>query len=375
MLLFSGSARKNSNFQCRRNVANLQLVFHRDFIENSRNGLVTSFKRIRLYFLFLLLCAEVAFWIPPGADVFLFSLLDLDTIVNLSFFLFRVFSLRLFASLSLDANVSQTLPYLSKAFLFVSIPVGDRVSLMHKSRRRSLSNANSVVNDLDGNSPSKRLAISASMSQLYPFSSILPVVLSASNRDRDYFLSFTSKHKQQFLDSLEKVVGKVVRAHVKPGGDFFIHPHNLKQKADLLKLTKLGEVELLCRKTRAESEIKGVIHGISVDDDLEFIQEALSAQNVVSIRRRQKKAEDGSLVDTRSLELIFSCPLPRSVRLAGDSFIVNKFIPNPMQCENCHRISHLKKWCTFSSRCKNCGQALHKRRMFLSHLLPQLQLR
>ena len=279
--------------------------------------------------------------------------------MNLFIFLFRVFSLRLFASLSLDANVSQTLPNLSKAFLFVSISVG-APSLMHKTRRRSFSSANSVVSDLDGNSPSKRLAISASMSQLNPFSSILPVVLSASNRDRDYFLSFTSKHKQQFLDSLEKVVGKVVRAHVKPGGDFFIHPHNLKQKADLLKLTKLGEVELVCRKTRAESEIKGVIHGISVDDDLEFIQEALSAQNVISIRRKQKKAEDGSLVDTRSLELIFSCPLPKSVRLAGDSFIVNKFIPNPMQCENCHRISHLKKWCTFSSRCKNCGQAPHE---------------
>ena len=85
---------------------------------------------------------------------------------------------------------------------------------------------------------------------------ILPVVISATDRDRDYFLSFNSKQKQTFLVALEKVIGKVVRAYVKLGGDFFIHPHNLKQKSDLLKLTNLGDFQITCRKTHAETDIR-----------------------------------------------------------------------------------------------------------------------
>ncbi len=114
-----------------------------------------------------------------------------------------------------------------------------------------------------------------------------------------------------------------------------------------------------CCKTRAETEFKGVIKGIPIHDDLDFIRQALSPQKVINIRRIQSKSPTDQLVDTNRLELTFSCPPPHSVYLAGDSFVIFPHDRNPMQCSKCFRIGHLSSHCVFNSRCKSCGDPPH----------------
>ena len=140
--------------------------------------------------------------------------------------------------------------FIQSGFLIAFLSVG-AISLMSSSRRRSfLSITNVVESNLDF-SPAKRPQSTSLMSQSLsnPFSDILlPVVMRVSNRDQGYFASFNFEHKKQFFAALEKQVGKFTKAYVKSGGDFFFHPHNAKQKEAFLKVTKVGDVEVVCSK-------------------------------------------------------------------------------------------------------------------------------
>ena len=219
------------------------------------------------------------------------------------------------------------------------------------------------VSDLEESSPAKRISINAHMSS---FASILsppsplPVVISALGENEKVFLNFDFKLRLAFLKALESIVGPVVKAYIKPGGDYFIHPHNQKQKEQLLKLTVIGEIHIKCSKTRGETEFKGVIFNVPINEDSDYVRELLESQHVINVRRFTKRQPDESFILTKTLELTFSRPLPPSVSLVGHIYPVTRAIRSPPQCTlNCHRIGHTTRNCQYEARCKSCGEPPH----------------
>ena len=184
------------------------------------------------------------------------------------------------------------------------------IYLMSSSIKRDILSVSSEVSfDLEATNPAKRFAKSAPMSFAQavstPPSSIPPVIISPQGEHASIFLQFDFKLKNQFLKGLEAEFGKVVSAHVKAGGDYFIFPHNQKQKDLLLKVTQIGELPVICSKTKSETESRGTIFNVPENEDLDYIQELLLSQKVINVRRRHRKDATGSLIPTRTLNLTF----------------------------------------------------------------------
>ena len=98
--------------------------------------------------------------------------------------------------------------------------------------------------------------MSSFASILSPPFSLLPVVISALGENEKVFLNFDLKLRLAFLKALESIVGPVVKAYIKLGGDYFIHTHNQKQKEHLLKLTVIGEIHIKCSKLKAKLSLR-----------------------------------------------------------------------------------------------------------------------
>ncbi|XP_035205691.1 uncharacterized protein LOC118180736 [Stegodyphus dumicola] len=143
-------------------------------------------------------------------------------------------------------------------------------------------------------------------------------------------------------------------------GDLLIDTATAIQSASLLRLTKLGEVNVTVSEHKTLNYCRGVISEfdlLSVSEE-ELVSEL--ANQKVCAARRIKMRKEGQLIDTKHVILTFKSPdLPKNIKAGYLNCPVRPYIPNPMRCFQCQRFGHTKISCRGKLTCARCSVAGH----------------
>lgn len=146
-------------------------------------------------------------------------------------------------------------------------------------------------------------------------------------------------------------------------GDILIKCRSAVQSSKLLSFKNLPISQQPISITEHEklNKCQGKIfrHDLkSLTDD--EIMSGLQDQLVTEVKRVQKKAADGKLIDTGLFILTFNTTvLPEYVYAGYLRLKVTPYIPNPLRCTNCLTYGHSKKNCTRNNICAKCGAVAH----------------
>ena len=148
----------------------------------------------------------------------------------------------------------------------------------------------------------------------------------------------------------------------------------LQEANKMLTLKKLGTYQILVEKhaykNRVRGEIKSSIVALSPTSELE---EGLSSQGVIQVRKLEKPKRDGAdnIVRDQANKIIYvpsgkailtfeKESLPTEIKLFGENHIVEQHEPDPFQCKSCFDYGHLKKHCKSAVPiCGWCSQKEH----------------
>ena len=114
-------------------------------------------------------------------------------------------------------------------------------------------------------------------------------------------------------------------------------------------------------KSAPKQKIKGILHGISLDMDLEDIKEELENTNTIKIEqiyRLQKfdKIKRGK-IDTETIIIEYGqeVAFPLHTHLGYRKITIKQFIPYPTRCFKCQRFGHVSKNCRSNVKCPICS--------------------
>ncbi|XP_055932955.1 uncharacterized protein LOC129962977 [Argiope bruennichi] len=136
---------------------------------------------------------------------------------------------------------------------------------------------------------------------------------------------------------------------------------NIKQSENILKLEKIGNIDVKVAPHRTLNQSRGVISESEFQKDLEEdILECLKSQKVIAVRRITIK-RNGLNLPTKHLILTFDTPvLPKSVKIAYINCPVKHFIPNPLRCFKCQKFGHTITACRGKQICARCSSSDHE---------------
>lgn len=192
---------------------------------------------------------------------------------------------------------------------------------------------------------------------------ILPVIMSLCSDDESKrsFSSLSFQAMRDFIKDLESLAGEVANTRIAPRGDLFIQPANESQKTLLLNLQSIGPSTVKCARTASETEVKGVIFGVPLDESDDIIEELTKDQGVIRARRIFKANADTppARQPTSTVLLAFSALqlLPPRVLIAARSFPVQSYTRRPIQCRNCWRFGHVDTNCSRDKKCRVCARS------------------
>ncbi|KAL7290081.1 hypothetical protein TKK_0015809 [Trichogramma kaykai] len=113
---------------------------------------------------------------------------------------------------------------------------------------------------------------------------------------------------------------------------------------------------------------KGIIRGVDtqIDDqtiknNLEFSERFKLIEMKRLDMRNRNPTDENKWIPSRSLLLTFEGQeIPREVFIAKVKFIVEPYVPNPMQCHKCFIFGHKAKICRNKAKCYKCGADQHE---------------
>lgn len=139
-------------------------------------------------------------------------------------------------------------------------------------------------------------------------------------------------------------------------GDLMIKANNLKAAKKFIsaKFIDIVPVKIVPHTTLNSSQglvFCDKIKNISEED----ILKDLSEFNVIGVRKFMKKDGD-NLIATGGAVLTFDLiHPPNRLDLGWRTVAVHEYIPNPLKCNNCHKLGHTKNHCRGIQLCKECG--------------------
>lgn len=153
---------------------------------------------------------------------------------------------------------------------------------------------------------------------------------------------------------LKKKLGDIELAKVLRDGRLLIICTSEEQKKKALQLEHVCRVSVSERRVIGEKEVRGVITGIPLDEDLEKFRQCLGG-GVRAIKRLRRRV-DGQSVESLSVLLEFdSAVLPEKVKVGCLSFPVREFVPPPLRCYKCQLYGHVAAVCRGKQRCPRCS--------------------
>ncbi|GBN94607.1 hypothetical protein AVEN_28269-1 [Araneus ventricosus] len=130
--------------------------------------------------------------------------------------------------------------------------------------------------------------------------------------------------------TLLALVGDVKSIKKLNNGNLLIEVLNSKQAENLIKLEKIGNIQVKASPHHTLNHSKGVISESEFQRDLEEdLLDCLNNQNVIAVKRITIK-RNGQIFPTKHLILTFNNPtLPKSVKIAYINCPVKPYIPDP----------------------------------------------
>ncbi|GBM14708.1 hypothetical protein AVEN_71990-1 [Araneus ventricosus] len=155
--------------------------------------------------------------------------------------------------------------------------------------------------------------------------------------------------------TLLALVGDVKSIKKLNNGNLLIEVLNSKQAENLIKLEKIGNIQVKASPHHTLNHSKGVISESEFQRDLEEdLLDCLKNQNVIAVKRITIK-RNGQIFPTKHLILTFNNPtLPKSVKIAYINCPVKPYIPDPIRCFKCQKFGHTITAC--KSNKENCAR-------------------
>jgi hypothetical protein len=138
------------------------------------------------------------------------------------------------------------------------------------------------------------------------------------------------------------------------GGDLIVHPISTEQQQTLLNLTSIANRSVLCYLPISNSNIKGVIFGVPIQDSADEIKMALADQDVSDAKRHPMKGRPE--IQSETVLLTFTKKLPDSVKMASMMYRVHPSHPNPFRYKKCFRLEHIASRCSAQQSCRICAK-------------------
>lgn len=109
---------------------------------------------------------------------------------------------------------------------------------------------------------------------------------------------------------------------------------------------------------KSVTHVPGVISQVPPDYSEQDIAEALNEQGVVEAKRINSRTENGRIIPTQNVKIVFKGAIKEKVTIAGEIFTVRKYYREPYKCQICVRIGHTHNYCKATYHpCPRCGTA------------------
>lgn len=156
-----------------------------------------------------------------------------------------------------------------------------------------------------------------------------------------------------FIKKIEKLVNPIRNSRITAGCDLFIYPCDENQKSLLLNLSKSKEdnINIHVNKTKAETEIKGVIYGVPLEEPDEVITYLLKDQGVEEASRIFRLTPNGK-EPTKTFILKFPLNRPSFIGSTARTYPIAPYIRKPTHCTKFWELGHTIGKCTNQERCK-----------------------
>lgn len=144
-------------------------------------------------------------------------------------------------------------------------------------------------------------------------------------------------------------------------GNLLFLTKNEAQANRFLKATNLaGICPVECSLHPTLNIIKGlVISDLLTDRTESEIIKGMQSQGVVDCKKITSY-QDGKVINTPLHILSFDLyELPETVEVGIINCKIKEYIPNPIQCKNCFKLGHTRKYCKNTSVCEVCSGTVH----------------
>lgn len=127
-----------------------------------------------------------------------------------------------------------------------------------------------------------------------------------------------------------------------------IDTRNLESTKALLKLTRIGSIQVLAYEPRPRDSAVGIIRDVDSDITDAELKDTLRATVPVTNARR--------LGRSLTVKLVFATPMtPEYVTIGYIRYKVHPYTEKPLQCSNCFGFGHVRYACTKPATCAQCG--------------------
>ena len=134
------------------------------------------------------------------------------------------------------------------------------------------------------------------------------------------------------------------------------------QGKKLMEIKYITGLEVIVTEHKSMNQCKGTLYSETLSNSTEEeLMECLHEQGVIKVERIKRRAY-GDLVDTHRYILTFNrTELPPLIRLTDwHHEPIDLYIPPPLRCNRCQRLSHAKKFCSRTEiTCSSCGTDGH----------------
>ncbi|XP_044574097.1 uncharacterized protein LOC123258289 [Drosophila ananassae] len=155
--------------------------------------------------------------------------------------------------------------------------------------------------------------------------------------------------------------GEVDKCKTTRAGTLLVLTKNTQQAEKLLKITKIGTIDVEAKEHKSLNETKGIIYcNLLRYVTEEEILDELKSQKVSHVYKWTKMV-DQTRVPTGLITLTFATTnLPEKVMIGYEVVFTRPYIPRPMQCKKCLRFNHPQTFCKQENpTCKNCSDNTH----------------
>ena len=161
---------------------------------------------------------------------------------------------------------------------------------------------------------------------------------------------------------IDNICGPVLAVVHQRSGSLLITTNTFEQVNALLRVEYFGDnnVPVSTRPVFGQQMSYGKLYAPELANvPLEDILSTLEHLGVVAVKKLFGDPRRASI--PLYVLTFFNCARPERIQVGYSQYTIDKYIPNPLRCNNCCRFGHSTSLCKDKLRCSHCGHTGHKR--------------